>query len=79
MEYDFVIAGAGFAGGVCAERLANGFDKRLLVVEKRDHIGGHAWDYRDEHSIVVHGYSPHIFHARSNEVWEYLSRFLLTL
>jgi len=75
MDFDFVVAGAGFAGSVCAERLANGFGKRVLVVEKRDHIGGNAWDYSDPHGVLVHGYGPHIFHTKSDEVWSYLSRF----
>jgi UDP-galactopyranose mutase len=75
VEYDFVVAGAGLAGSVCAERLANRYGKRVLVVEKRGHVGGNAWDYRDAHGILVHGFGPHIFHTRSDVVWDYLSLF----
>lgn len=72
--YDFVIVGAGFAGSVLAERLAAS-KKRVLVVEKRNHIGGNAYDHYDEAGILVHKYGPHIFHTNSNEVFTYLSKF----
>jgi UDP-galactopyranose mutase len=75
MRFDCVIVGAGFAGAVCAERLANQHRKNVLVVEKRDHIGGNACDCHDAHGILVHRYGPHIFHTRKEEVWRYLSRF----
>ena len=74
-RFDYVIAGAGFAGGVLAERLANGMGKRVLVVDKRDHIGGNTYDYLDAAGILVHKYGPHIFHTNSVEVVQYLSRF----
>src|ERR1700710_2207168 len=70
-----MIIGAGFAGSVLAERLAAGLDKRVLVVDKRPHIGGNAYDYHDEHGILIHKYGPHIFHTNSREVFNYLSRF----
>jgi UDP-galactopyranose mutase len=75
MGYDFVIVGAGFAGAVCAERLANGYEKKVLIVERRRHIGGNAFDELDEHGILVHKYGPHIFHTKVPEVWAYLSQF----
>jgi UDP-galactopyranose mutase len=75
MEFDHVIVGAGFAGSVCAERLANVHGKRVLVVERRGHIGGNAYDYYDEHGILVHKYGPHVFHTKDPEVWSYVSRF----
>jgi UDP-galactopyranose mutase len=75
VTYDYLVVGAGFAGSVVAERLAAGADKRVLVVEKRPHIGGNAYDYHDEEGILVHKYGPHIFHTNSCEVFEYLSRF----
>jgi UDP-galactopyranose mutase len=73
--FDFLIVGAGFAGSVMAERLASQLDKKILIVEKRHHIGGNAYDEYDEHGIIVHRYGPHIFHTNSKNVFEYLSRF----
>ena len=74
-RYDFLVVGAGFAGAVLAERLANVMGKRVLVVDKRDHIGGNTFDYLDDAGILVHKYGPHIFHTNSAEVVQYLSRF----
>jgi UDP-galactopyranose mutase len=74
-KYDYLIVGAGFAGAVAAERIASQLDKRVLVVEKRNHIGGNAYDEIDENGILVHRYGPHIFHTNSREVFEYLSQF----
>lgn len=75
MKYDYLIVGAGFAGSVMAERLASQLDKKVLVVEKRNHIAGNAYDEYDEHGILVHRYGPHIFHTNSKEVFDYLSNF----
>lgn len=75
MKYDFLIVGAGFAGSVMAERIAGQLNKRVLLVEKRNHIGGNAYDEYDEHGILIHKYGPHIFHTNSKEVFEYLSKF----
>lgn len=74
MKYDCVVVGAGLAGSVIAERLAN-VGKTVLVIEQRDHIGGNCYDYIDENGILVHKYGPHAFHTNSKEVWDYLSRF----
>jgi len=73
--YDYLIVGAGFAGSVMAERIASQLNKKVLVVEKRNHIGGNAYDEYDEHGILVHKYGPHIFHTNSKKVFEYLSQF----
>jgi UDP-galactopyranose mutase len=73
--YDYLIVGTGFAGAVMAERLASKMDKKILLVEKRSHIGGNAYDEYDENGILVHRYGPHIFHTNSREVFEYLSQF----
>ena len=73
--FDYLIVGSGFAGSVLAERLASGRNARVLVVDKRPHIGGNAYDEYDENGILVHRYGPHIFHTNSRKVFEYLSRF----
>lgn len=74
MKYDFLVVGAGFAGAVCAERLACS-GKKVLVIDKRAHIGGNASDYKDESGILIHPYGPHIFHTNSKRIFEYLSKF----
>jgi UDP-galactopyranose mutase len=74
MRYDFVIVGAGFAGSVCAERLASAGHK-VLVLDRRTHVGGNAYDTRDAHGLLIHPYGPHIFHTNSKRIFEYLSRF----
>ena len=73
--FDYCIVGAGFAGSVLADRLAREAGKRVLVVERRAHIGGNAYDQYNEAGILVHRYGPHIFHTNSREVFQYLSRF----
>ena len=73
--FDTLIVGAGFAGSVLAERLARGSGQRVLVVDKRPHIGGNAYDRYDDAGVLIHPYGPHIFHTNSAEVFDYLSRF----
>jgi UDP-galactopyranose mutase len=73
--FDYLIAGAGFAGAVTAERLARVYGKKVLIVERRSHIGGNAFDCLNEHGVLVHRYGPHIFHTNSEQVFEYLSQF----
>ena len=73
--FDYLIVGAGFAGSVLAERLARGLGLRVLIVDKRPHIGGNAYDRYDDAGILIHPYGPHIFHTNSAEIFEYLSRF----
>ncbi len=74
MKYDYLIVGAGFVGLVAAERLVSK-GKKILIVEKRNHIGGNAYDEYDEHGILIHRYGPHIFHTNSKKVFDYLSQF----
>jgi len=73
--YDWLIVGAGFAGSVLAERLATQRRERVLVIDRRPHIGGNAYDQRDDAGILIHRYGPHIFHTNSSQVFDYLSRF----
>jgi UDP-galactopyranose mutase len=73
--FDYLIVGAGYAGSVLAERLARGAGKKVLLVDRRPHIGGNAYDCYDDAGILIHKYGPHIFHTNSREVFEYLSTF----
>ncbi|HYG01018.1 MAG TPA: UDP-galactopyranose mutase [Chryseosolibacter sp.] len=73
--FDYLIVGAGFAGSVLAERLASEANRKVLIIDQRDHIGGNAYDYFNRHGVLVHKYGPHIFHTNSKKVFEYLSKF----
>ena len=73
--FDYLIVGAGFAGSVLAERLATVANKKVLLIDKRNHIGGNTFDFYNDHGILVHKYGPHIFHTNSRDVFDYLSRF----
>ena len=73
--FDYLVVGAGFAGAVLAERLARELDRKVLIVDRRPHVGGNAYDCYDEAGLLIHKYGPHIFHTNSAEVFEYLSRF----
>ena len=73
--FDYLIVGAGFAGSVLAERLANGSGKSVLICDKRPHIAGNAYDCYDNAGVLIHKYGPHIFHTNSKEVFDYLSDF----
>jgi UDP-galactopyranose mutase len=75
MKVDWLIVGAGFTGLVLAERIASQLGKKVLVVERREHIGGNAYDHYDGNGILVHRYGPHLFHTNSEKVWRYLSQF----
>jgi UDP-galactopyranose mutase len=72
--YDVLVVGAGFAGSVMAERAAS-CGLRVLIIDRRAHIGGNAHDTRDEHGVLIHPYGPHIFHTNADHVRDYLSRF----
>jgi UDP-galactopyranose mutase len=73
--FDYLIVGAGFAGSVLAERLARQAGKRILIIDRRSHVGGNAYDHHNADGILVHRYGPHIFHTNSERVFEYLSQF----
>ena len=74
-HFDYFIVGAGLAGAVLAERLANAMGKRVLIIDKRDHVAGNTFDFYDQAGILVHKYGPHIFHTNSMDVVQYLSKF----
>ena len=73
--FDYLIVGAGYAGSILAERLASGWGKKVLLVDRRSHIAGNAYDHYNDEGILVHKYGPHIFHTNSKEVFEYLGQF----
>ncbi|MGG6267273.1 UDP-galactopyranose mutase [Leptolyngbya sp. AN03gr2] len=73
--FDYLIVGAGFAGSVIAERLASQAGKKVLICDRRSHIGGNAYDHYNDAGILVHRYGPHIFHTNSRDVFDYLSNF----
>jgi UDP-galactopyranose mutase len=74
-KYDYLVVGAGFAGSVIAERLASQHDAHVLVIDKRPHVAGNAYDHLDEAGVLIHQYGPHIFHTNSDEIVDYLSQF----
>ncbi len=73
--FDYLIVGAGFAGSVVAERLASQLNKKVLIVDRRKHIGGNAYDHYDDAGILVHKYGPHIFHTNARRIYDHLSQF----
>ena len=75
MDFDFIIVGAGISGAVIAERIAKVLNKKILIIEKRNHIGGNCYDYKNENRFIIHKYGPHIFHTDYKDVWDYVSQF----
>ncbi len=75
MQYDALVVGAGYAGAITARRLAEDGGKKVLVLERREHVAGNAYDGLDEAGILIHQYGPHIFHTNDRRVFDYLSRF----
>lgn len=75
MNFKYVIVGAGLAGLTMAERIASQLNEKVLLIEKRNHIGGNIYDSYNEDGILIHNYGPHIFHTNDREVYEYLSNF----
>jgi UDP-galactopyranose mutase len=73
--FDYLIVGAGFAGAVLAERLASEAGKKVLIVDKRHHIGGNTYDHYNKDGLLIHEYGPHIFHTNSKEIYDYLGQF----
>jgi UDP-galactopyranose mutase len=73
--YDWLIVGAGFAGSVLAERITSQRGERVLIIDRRPHIGGNAYDHLDSAGVLIHQYGPHIFHTNSEVIFNYLSNF----
>ena len=73
--FDCLVIGAGYAGAVAARELAERGGKRVLVLERRDHVAGNAYDCLDQNGVLIHQYGPHIFHTASRRVYDWLSRF----
>jgi UDP-galactopyranose mutase len=73
--FDWLIVGAGFAGSVLAERLASQRGDRVLLIDRRPHVGGNAYDRHDEAGLLIHQYGPHIFHTNAQSIFDYLSQF----
>jgi UDP-galactopyranose mutase len=74
-DFNYIVVGAGISGATIAERIANELKKPVLVIEKRDHIGGNCYDYYDRHGVLVPKYGPHFFHTNSEKVFKYVSKF----
>jgi UDP-galactopyranose mutase len=75
MNYDIIVVGSGISGATIAERYARILNKKVLVIEKRDHIGGNCYDYTDDAGILVSKYGAHLFHTNDENVWQYLQAF----
>jgi UDP-galactopyranose mutase len=74
-KFDVIVIGAGISGAVLAERYANVLNKKVLIIEKREHIGGNCYDFYNQDGLLVPKYGPHFFHTSFEDVWEYVSRF----
>lgn len=75
MKYDIVIVGAGISGATLAERFATKLNKKILLLEKREHIGGNCYDHYDKAGVLVSKYAAHIFHTSYEDVWNYVNKF----
>jgi UDP-galactopyranose mutase len=73
--FDWLIVGAGFAGSTLAERIASQRGERVLLIDRRPHVGGNAFDRFDDHGLLIHQYGPHIFHTNSEMIFNHLSQF----
>jgi UDP-galactopyranose mutase len=73
--FDYVVVGAGFAGSVVASQMARNFGKQVLLIDRRSHVGGNAYDEKDRAGVLIHRYGPHIFHTNSKDVFDYLSLY----
>ena len=74
-KYDILIVGAGLSGAVLAERFASENNQKVLVIDKRDHVGGNCFDFIDENDILINKYGAHLFHTNYEDVWDYINKF----
>ena len=74
-EYDYIIIGAGLAGGILARKLAENNKKKVLIIERRNHIAGNTYDYVSKSGIRVQKYGPHVMHTNSDEVYEFVTKY----
>ena len=70
-----IVVGAGFSGAVIANLVADKLNEKVIVIDKKDHIAGNSYDYRDENGIMIHKYGSHIFHTNNEKVWKFLKQF----
>lgn len=75
MENCNLVVGCGFSGAVIANLIASELNEKVLIIDKKNHIAGNSYDYRDENGIMIHKYGSHIFHTSSEKVWDYLKQF----
>lgn len=75
MKCDVLIVGAGLAGSILAERIATQLDRKVIIIDKRFHIGGNCYDFRQDDGVLIHKYGPHIFHTSNLKQFEYISKF----
>ena len=75
MSQTNIIVGSGFSGSTMARLIAEKLDEKVVVVDKKDHIAGNSYDYRDENGIIIHKYGSHIFHTNNEKVWSFLKQF----
>ena len=74
MEYNIVV-GCGFSGAVIANLIADKLNQKVIIIDKKNHIAGNSYDYRDKNNIMIHKYGSHIFHTNNEKVWSFLKRF----
>lgn len=74
-KYDYIIVGAGLAGGILARKIAENNKKRVLIVERRSHLGGNIFDFEDEHGIKTQKYGPHVLHTNNDEVYRFITQY----
>ena len=74
-EFDYLIVGCGLSGAVVAEKIASEWNKKCLIIDKRDHIGGNCYDYHNEYGILMNKYGPHLFHTNYERVWNYVQKY----
>lgn len=74
-KYDILVVGAGLSGAVVAERFASQLNKKVIIIDKRNHIGGNCYDYVDENRILINAYGAHLFHTNHSDVWDYVQNF----